>query len=166
MSTSDLYILNQKSVTHFAWFQNGWGSGPLAWDFIGKRHIADQAGRSMMDLGYLRRVWQLADDPRLTRGERIAMMLTFDHAYVPRASLQMAGEACREFNAAVLADPEFNCRTNNWAAIGDALIRLADMKLSRHARGACLSCTSVSDAWAAADKKQLANAWPIQARAA
>lgn len=161
MSTTDLYVLNQKSVRHAAEFQNGWGSAPLVWDYLGEKYITERPVYSL-DQQHLKRVWRLADDTRLTTGERTALMLTFDYGYVPRDKLKLAGEACQQFHADTSARPELANRVNHWAAIGAALIDLAGGKLSRHAKGAALSCTSVCDIWLSADKTTFAKAWPIE----
>lgn len=160
MSTSDLYILNKKSTTHFREFRNGWGSAPLAWDFIGEKYIPEKPVYSM-DSEYLRRVWALAGDTRLEACERIVMMMTFDRAFVPRDRLKEAGEACQDFGRMSSRSAGYHDRVNHWHDIGSALIEMSNAKLTRHARGAALSCTSVSDMWGWPEDDQLSRAWPI-----
>lgn len=157
MSTSDLYILNQKSVTHYAEFPNGWGSGPVVWEFIGNKYIENKPQYWEMNLSVLKEIWALAGSDKLEEDERIAMMLTFDKAFVPASHFKQAGHACIKFYDRSRTDE----RVNHWAAIGDALIGLSEQKLSRYARGACLSCTSVNDIWCGANAEHLASAWPI-----
>ncbi|MDI9407795.1 MAG: hypothetical protein QM523_00945 [Candidatus Pacebacteria bacterium] len=137
MSTSDLYILNKKSTTHFRGFRNGWGSGPVCWDYLAKKYGVPS---SMFDMNP---VWALASGGRLAHHERVAMMMTFDAAYVPMGKLQDAAESCERFGA----ESEDGARANHWTAFGAALRDAAKQRHNRFARGICLSCTSVSDNW-------------------
>lgn len=157
MSTSDLYILNKKSVTHFAKFRNGWGSGPVVWRHIGEKYVSDKPQYWEMDRRTLERIWALAGDRTLEIDERIALMMTFDHSFVPLKNLKEAGEACITFHRRVRDTGS----VNHWADIGEALIRLSKTKKSRHAQGAVLSCTSVGDVWLEADAARISKAWPI-----
>lgn len=157
MSTSDLYILNQKSTTHLAEFQNGWGSAPRCWDYLAGKYLG-QSGSAVMFGGDLtKRVWALARDERVSAEERLALMLTFDGAYIPIKHLEEAGVACEKFGEMC----ENGQTVNHWPAFGAALRKEASKKHSRHARGVCLSCTSVSDPWGHADETALAKAWSI-----
>jgi hypothetical protein len=153
MSTTDLYILNGKSTTHIAKFRNGWGSAPMAWDHLAAKYLAKKL--SFFD-GYSD-VWALADDDRLQHHEKVALMMTFDRAFIPIEHLADAAECCRKFGA------ECNIaeRVNHWPAIGDALAAAAQKKHRKHARGVVMSCTSVSDPWLQPDDKWLESAWPI-----
>lgn len=137
MSTSDLYILNKKSTTHFTEFRNGWGSAPICWDHLAKKYGVQS---SLFDM---KPVWDLASGDRLAHHEKIALMMTFDAAFVPLDMLSDAADACERFGAEI----NFPGRVNHWPAFGAAL-RLAEKKHhNRFARGVCLSCTSVSDNW-------------------
>ncbi len=158
MSTSDLYVLNEKSTRHLAEFRNGWGSAPVAWDFLATKYIAEKPLYSM-DKGHMQKVWDLASDPRLELCERAVLMMTFDRSYVPTANLRDAAEACAKFGALI----ENGRSANHWPAIGEALRRAATMRLGRHARGVCLSCTSVSDPWGNPAEDWLEDAWSIYA---
>ncbi len=156
MSTTDLYILNAKSTRHIAEFRNGWGSSPLAWDYLGGKYINEKPVYSLSPL-YLKKVWALADDARLEECEKVALMMTFDRAFIPMAYLGHAGNCCIKFGE-MCDNPE---RTNHWSAIGAAMIAEAAKKHTRHARGVAMSGTSVSDMWGWASADQLARAWPI-----
>tara|TARA_R110000737_G_scaffold342487_1_gene367363 strand:+ start:421 stop:906 length:486 start_codon:yes stop_codon:yes gene_type:complete len=155
MSTSDLYILNGKSTTHFAEFRNGHGSAPICWDFIGTKYI-DEKPIYSMDHGYLKKVWALASTDKLTHPEATAMLMTFDRAYVPMDCLEEAADGCIRFGEMC----EDGRRENHWPEIGEKLREAASMKHNRHARGIALSCTSVSDAWSWPSDEQLSCAWP------
>lgn len=153
MSTSDLYVLNQKSTTHLASFRNGWGSGPMCWDHLATKYLGEAVGM----FGDMRRVWNLAGDDRLADHEKIAMMMTFDRAYVPLDRLTDAAEACEKFGL----ECEDGARVNHWPAFAKALREAAQQKFNRHARGVCLACTSVSDMWVEPSADYLSNAWSI-----
>ena len=157
MSTSDLYIINQKSVKHFAEFRNGWGSAPKCWNYLAQKYLPSGEKYSMFNDAMNRRIWSLGSDPRVATEDRIALLMTLDNAFVPLGKLREAGEACIKFGA--------NCEdgqtVNHWPAFGEALLRAASEKLSRHARGIGLSCTSVSDPWSDASGDTLAKAWSI-----
>lgn len=156
MSTSDLYVLNGKSTTHLAEFRNGWGSAPIAWDHLAAKYIDEVPAYSMSE-SHLRKVWELASDERLEPYERCVLMMTFDRSYVPVANLTDAADACEQFGKAC----ENGRSENHWQAIGAALREAASRKLGRHARGVCLSCTSVSDHWINPSDDWLTKAWPI-----
>jgi hypothetical protein len=156
LSTSDLYLLNSKSVRHIAEFRNGWGSGPMAWDHLAAKYIPEKP-LFALDEAHMTKVWALFEDPRLARHERIALALTFDRSFVAVGDLKAAGEACARFGA----ECEAARRVNHWPAIGAALLMTAGGRIGPHARGVGLSCTSVCDPWADATPAQLANAWSI-----
>jgi hypothetical protein len=157
MSTSDLYILNQKSTTHLVEFRNGWGSAPRCWDYLASKYLSSLGRYSMYSDVMNKKVWALSSDTTVAEEDRIALMMTLDGAYVPVANLRKAGEACVKFGAAC----ENGQTVNHWPAIGEELLRVADEKHNRHARGVCLSCTSVGDPWLGADPNTLKKAWPI-----
>lgn len=157
MSTSDLYVLNKVSTTHFAEFWNGWGSAPVVWRYIGEKYVTDKPQYWEMDDKTLKQIWALASDPKLEVDERVVLMMTFDHSFVPIKHLKEVGEACITFHSRV-RDTD---RVNHWADIGEALIRLSAKRHSRFARGAVLSCTSVNDIWCQPGDEQIAKAWPI-----
>jgi hypothetical protein len=155
MSTSDLYVVNQKSTTWLAAFRNGWGSAPAAWDYLGKKYFGESY--HSMDSKELRKVWDLFGDTSLPGDERIVLAVTFDHAYIPLAHLKDVGEACITFHAKSYNGEQ----VNHWAEIGQSLIGLQGKHFSRFARGVALSCTSVSDMWGWPSDEQLAKAWSI-----
>lgn len=156
VSTSDLYIIYGKSVSHLAEFRNGYGSAPICWDYIGGKYLPEKPAYSM-DHNYLKKVWALADSGRLTEDERTCMMMTFDRSFLQLADLKGAAIACEVFGKKV----EDGRRENHWPAFAEALRDAATMKHNRHARGVALSCTSVCDPWGSENPEQLANAWPI-----
>lgn len=156
MSTSDLYVINGKSTRHFAEFRNGWGSAPIAWDHLARKYLGGVPSFSLSEDRYLQ-VWDLASGTRIKPYEKVVLMMTFDRAYVPIPHLNEAGKACERFGA----ECGDGGHANHWQAIGLALREAATKKLGRHARGLCLSCTSVSNAWGWPTAHQLEHAWPI-----
>ncbi len=154
MSTSDLYILNAKSTTHLAEFRNGWGSGPRCWDYLAAKYLGRVGSSMMLDM---QPVWDLARDERLAHHERVALMMTFDRAYTPIKHLSDAADACEKFGT----ECEDGKSVNHWPAFGAAFRSASAMKFSRHTRGVCLNCTSVSDVWGRPSTDWLENAWPI-----
>jgi hypothetical protein len=163
MSSSDLYVLNQKSVTHIAEFRNGWGSAPVVWEYLGEKYVPEKPIYAMGDDGYMRKVWALSRDERLLECERVALVMTFDWAYVPFANLTYMADKCEEF----FALSNDNRRENHWASIGASLRLEAGKKHHRHARGICISCTSVNDIWQHTSEtgRGFPDAWPIFKRA-
>ena len=137
MSTSDLYILNKKSTTHFMEFRNGWGSGPVCWDYLAKKYAVGD------NLFNMKPVWDLASGDRLAHHEKVALMMTFDAAYIPLKNLKDASDACILFGRESQGDGH----VNHWASFGAALLLASQQRHNRFARGVCLSCTSVSDNW-------------------
>lgn len=167
MSTSDLFILNQKSTTWVREFQNGWGSGPCIWDHLAARYFPNLNFTNYDRADYIgferknRMVWDLAEKSSpITSEERVALMMTFDKAYVPIAHLKLAGEACKEAFKQIRAFGHWK-GVNHWNAFGDTLIELAGRKHHRAARGVVLNCTSVAEMWLTPSEDYLTNAWPI-----
>lgn len=160
MSTSDFYILNQKSTTHIGSFHNGWGSGPVIWDYLGGKYIAEKPAYSM-DGAYLNKVWALAGDGRLSDSEKIALMMTFDRAYIPLDRIKEATDACLEVGNSITVHPDFQHRVSHWTNFSFFLNELSGKRFSRHARGVVLSCTSVSDCWEWPSEDWLTKAWSI-----
>lgn len=154
MSTTDLYIVNRSSTTHLAEFKNGYGSGPVAWDWLGARYLG-VTGR-MADDEYTR-LWALARDPTVKTEHRCVLMMTFDYAYVPFEHLSIMGQACKEFYQEIF-NPKLE---NHWDGIGDALIDLSTKRKSHYARGVAMSCTSVNNMWASYNHPDLSRAWSI-----
>lgn len=157
MSTSDLYIINQKSTRHLAEFRNGWGSAPRCWDYLAGKYLGEAGGSVMAGGDLSKRVWALAKDQSVSADERTALMMTLDGAYVPIPHLEAAGVACEKFGEMC----ENGRAINHWPAIGAELRKAAKLKHGRHAVGVALSCTSVCDPWIDAGPKELAKAWPI-----
>jgi len=155
MSTTDLYILNQKSTRHVAEFRNGWGSAPRCWDYLALKYLGEKT--AMFDLRGMQRVWDLAGDERLTADEKVALMFTFDRAYIPTKHLKDAGESMIAFGKAC----HDGVSVNHWPAIGEKLIELSAQKFHHVARGICMSPTSVSDNWCRPSECWLTEAWPI-----
>jgi hypothetical protein len=139
-------------VSHFDEFRNGWGSAPVVWDYLSEKYIPEKPVYSL-DKAHMDKVWKLASDDRLEGDEKLVLLMTFDFSYVPRDKLTEAADACKQFAVRTSHVPG----VNHWAAIGESLRKLADTKISRHARGACLSCTSVNDEWS--NNKE----WPLKA---
>ena len=112
---------------------------------------------NLLDESYLWKVWELADDDRLKHYEKVALMMTFDRMYIPLECLDDASEACEKFGT----ESYDGKRVNHWSAFASTLHELGKLKHNRHARGVCLSCTSVCDPWAEPSNDYLEHAWPI-----
>jgi hypothetical protein len=156
MSTSDLYILNSKSVTHVRAFHNGYGTAPRCWSHLADKYIPEKPDYAMDDQ-HLTKVWALANDDRLSLEEKICLMMTFDGAYVPLENLGQAAAACSLFGVHC----EDHRSVNHWPALGEVLQELSTQKFNRHAIGVALSPTSVCDPWADETEHALSEAWGI-----
>ena len=152
MSTSDLYILNKKSTTHLAEFQNGWGSAPFCWMQLSVKYLGKE-----FNLLNPTPTWKLAGQGRLQRFELIVLKMTFDRAYIPLANLSEAGAACIEFGTST--DITHKKMVNHWPAIGRTLQKASKRKYRPHVRGVSLSCTSVADCWGANVQDWIEGAW-------
>lgn len=167
MSYSTLYILNQKSTTEVAEFRNGYGSGPCIWDHLAERYLSHVNFKDYNRMDYVgierkwNMVWELAaEGTAITREERIAMMITFDKAYIPLPFLNHAGEACQLAYEQIV---EFGYwkGVNHWKDIGTALCDMSQDAFHHAARGVVLNCTSVADMWSQPSADYLENAWSI-----
>ncbi|NDV50574.1 hypothetical protein [Salipiger sp. PrR003] len=153
MSTSDLYIVNGKSLTHLAEFDNGWGSGPACWDHLSEKYLGD---RDPLGGKRSEKLWDLFDEGRLQGHEMLALMMTRELSYIPLKNLKDAAEACDQFGQECQKEGE----VNHWPAIAEQLRKAATMKHNRHARGVCLVCTSSGTDWED-DTEAFQKAWPI-----
>jgi hypothetical protein len=158
MSYSVLYVLNQKSASHFAEYGNGFGSAMVAWDYLIEKYLgigaSERWGRS-----YGKLIDELAACDRLSGDEKLVLFFCFNRAYIPLHQLEVSADACEEF-AAKIPWPD---RVNHWADIGRDLREIAKLPkrtLSRHARGVCLTTTDVQDSWRF-DKTWPEKAWSI-----
>lgn len=153
MSEAALCILNKKSATWIAGFQNGRGTGPRCWSYLAEKYLPGHDLDHGRD-GYAP-LWALVKGDRLAFHERLALLMTFDYAYIPLANLERAAEACEKFG--IECDhPE---KVNHWPAIGTALREAAKMRHSHHARGVALAC--LDDIWLFPAKDAFSRAWPI-----
>jgi hypothetical protein len=144
MSYSILRILNLKSASHFSEYGNGWGSAPVAWDYLIEKYLG--VGQSERWQGYGKLIDDVAACDRLEGDERLVLLFCYNKAFIPLHRLKESADACEEFAARI---PWPN-RVNHWADIGRDLREIAELPkrtLSRHARGACLTTTDVQDDW-------------------
>jgi hypothetical protein len=158
MSTSDLYIINKKSVRHIAEFSNGYGSAPPVWERLYDQYIHKPTDPPRHGMHKWNDSWKLYRDARLTAAERCCLMMTFDWAYLPLDMLEQAAWYCDEVG--VLTEEEG--RVNHWRAIGKTLMDASQKKWGQHARGVGLSCTSVCDLWIDCEPEDIAEkSWAI-----
>ncbi|AHC30544.1 hypothetical protein CC53_gp127 [Rhizobium phage vB_RleS_L338C] len=168
MSYSTLYILNQKSTREVAEYRNGWGSGPMCWDYLADKYLGHLNFTDYNRTDYIgferkwKMVWDLANDPKLQRCEHIAMRMTFDGAYAANADLKEVGELCQEFFTLVCKDTKRLGMVNHFMVLGLDLVKLSkERRRSRHMRGAVLNCTSVNNVWWTPTQELLGKAWSI-----
>nr|WP_250807410.1 hypothetical protein [Neorhizobium tomejilense] len=152
MSATIINVLNGKSATPFDEFENSWGTGPAAWDYLIEKYFGNDLITSK-ERG--RRIDALVRDDRLEGDERMVLLFLHDDAYIPLERLQVAAEACETFGTRI-TDKDL---VNHWQDIGRSLRRMAGAKLSRHARGACLTVTDQRDDWSEAGAAE--RAWSI-----
>jgi hypothetical protein len=167
MSTSDLYVINRRSTRWVQEFSNGWGSGPCIWDHLASKYLSEFNFTDYERSDYIGRdrkypmIWKLGNNSSpITTEEKIALRMTFDKAFVPKAHLKIAGEACVAAHGMIEAHGFWD-GVNHWRAIGEALIELSKRKFHWQARGIALSCTSVGDPWQFANNDDLDDAWAI-----
>lgn len=140
MSATILYILNGKSVTYFDEFENGWGTAPAAHEFlIEKYHGPNLPLEFRRDCA----IRDFIQDRKIEGDELMVLMFLMKDAYIPKERLRAAAAECETFGARIPDDGY----VNHWPAIGKALREMAEMMLSRHAVGACITSSDVMDHW-------------------
>jgi hypothetical protein len=157
VSSTVLYVLNQKSVSPFASFKNSAGTGPAAYDNILEKYMGPDLP-DVFERG--NHIDALIAGKRVDALEMFALLFLSERSYVPIDKLFMAGEMCEEFGGRIprhITRPHY---INHWPSIGQSLKEMAAANLSRHAVGACLTSTTVCDEWQNS-KGLSANAWPI-----
>lgn len=137
MSTSALCAVFKTKAVELAEYRNGWGTGPLIWDYLSKCYLDSKGWHTAGD-----ELWRLSKDESVPFSLRAAHVMTFDQALVRPGDLQSFGCLIEEA-ATVLSDwnPDY---VNHFAAIASDL---KSARLDRRALGVGLCCTSVSDAW-------------------
>ncbi len=159
MSYTIVNILNRKSVRAFREFDNSWGSGPAAWDWLWRRYMGGDP-RWIYSRQDAARLWDLLKLSETEKHHKIVLTLTYDHCYTPIADLAEVAEACIKFHE----DSDDGQWVNHWGAIGSAFKELSGFKFHQAARGVCLSQTSSGDLWRESDEL-LFTAFPVFARA-
>lgn len=110
MSTSQLVLVYPKSVrvAGVDSYQNGHGTSTVIWKYLEGKYLPklefSRLTMAMFDEELLGEIWRLADDPRLTVAERLAMMVTFDWVYCPTELLKPVSVYLREFGDQLAAD--------------------------------------------------------------
>ncbi len=158
MSATIIYALNSKSTTQLKTFRNGWGSAPVLWDYLSEKYLGLD-GMPFRE-NELQRLWDLAQDRRLTAEERICHMITFDRAFVPVKHLDAVGDACMTVYAAMPAKYRGG-RVNHWYGIGSLCTTLVERRFHHRCRGVCMAPTTVSDHWHRPNPEWMRNAWSI-----
>ena len=151
--------MNEKSVAGIDEYGNGWLSGPVLWDYLSEKYLGGKPTYSL-DKDHMDRVWKLAYDQNVEDDDRIALIMTFDYAYVGWDNLARAAEACAYVHLEITKN-DVN-RGSNWSRFAETLLQLSEQKRpTRFARGVALSCTSVSDPWEFPSKETFERAWEI-----
>lgn len=156
MSHTTTYKLFRTKVTEIGEHRNGWGSGPLVWDYLEEKYLPKlEYSRMILGGDKMREVWGLASDDRLAKHEKVALVATFDWSYCPTHRLTYAAEMLKRFyeeSSSVMPD-----RANHWSSIADDYIAAGKDK---RMLGVCISCTSVNDIWWGHPRNTTREPWP------
>lgn len=139
MSSTSTYELFSTKVNNIGEYRNSWGSGPAVWDYISTKLYGKKF--NIMDD---RNFWGCYKDDRLTIDELCVLLSTYDRAYVRVDKLLEFADSCEKVHRKLL-------ETTNWewshlesiAKDARSLYNVHDHR----AKGLCIGCTSVADAW-------------------
>lgn len=156
MSYTVVNILNQKSVTEFEEFANGFGAGPAVWRWLWEKYIGGEPRWITSDQG-MKQIWGLLTEDKTDRHDKIVLTLTYDRCFVPIADLNEVSDACFLFHEQSYTGEW----VNHWQKIGLAYQKMAKVKLNRFARGACITQTSAGDLWREGDPTMYERAFGV-----
>lgn len=75
--------------------KNSWRGSPAIWEIMGNKYCGH--GASMFDIGKMREIWNLVDNPDVPIAERIVLFTTLDKCLVKKEHLEKVIRAFREF---------------------------------------------------------------------
>lgn len=138
MSYSTLYAIYKTKAAEVSEYRNGWGSGPIIWDYLSKEFLGLPGWSFSNDSG----LWGLAIDPKVPLGLRACLAITLDYAMVLAKDAKIMAEAIRQ--GGFVMDKFAPDRVNHFPRIAHDM---SETKLDKRAIGFGLNCTSVSDTW-------------------
>ena len=137
MSCSTLFKYHGKKVYHVKDFRNGHGSGPSIWELVSQ--VCTGQKFRIFDTDNF---WPLYKSNKLSDSQRAVLLFTYDNNYVSRDNIKMFAKACIEVHQDILNKTDW--KWSHWEDIGNSIL---EAKLTKYAKGFCLRCTSVTDAW-------------------
>lgn len=84
---------NSESVADI---KNSFRGAMAVWNILGEKYCGRRA--SMFDLSAMKRIWNLADDKRVSLDERIVLCTTFDKCLIRKDDIPRVVTAFRNFN--------------------------------------------------------------------
>jgi hypothetical protein len=141
MSTSDLYKVYKTKAKHVAEYRNGWGTGPVLWDYLCVNHLG------LPDMDWLinsshHPMWALKVDKGIHRNMRLVHAMCHDHVIISKELMPAVADACDYVYK--YTHELFPNKANHWAEIAEDLRKI---KVDKRCLGVGLSCTSVCDNW-------------------
>ena len=84
---------NSESVADI---KNSYRGAMAVWNILGKKYCGH--GASIFDISAMKRIWNLADDKRVSLDERIVLCTTFDKCLIRKDDIPRVVTAFRNFN--------------------------------------------------------------------
>lgn len=98
MSHTELYRVRADGLIEPAdRFGSAWHGAPIVWGKLAEKYLGRNSAAWMLDPRLLRRLWGLADDPAVSRAERITLLSTFDRVLCEAARFSELNWAFDEF---------------------------------------------------------------------
>ena len=138
MSYSSLYKVFKKSSSCIEEYKNGYGTGPMIWDYLRDRiNLGSRWSSGYNDTA----LWALARDPKVPLHLRLCHVFTFDHAYCPFDKLGAMADALE------MAHEDICKESSTWTHFKEIAGDMRKVKNQRYLRGVGLNCTSVANVW-------------------
>lgn len=111
--TTIIHVYPGEKVENGEELRNSYGSAPIVWDYLIKKHINPYA--TMMNEKAIDELWKLWKNPKVPIHQRAVLMMTFDRAYVSKDYYRRAAQDIRMF---LRDNPTFGV-VNHWYHILD-----------------------------------------------
>lgn len=96
-STKIFAAFSDGDMVTVASISNAFQGAFHVWDTLVSKYMGSKLAFMMMDTKVMQRLWDLAEDPRLSPNERLVHLSTFDRVYVRRENMRAVADAIEAF---------------------------------------------------------------------
>lgn len=151
MSYTDFYFFNKnKEVIKRGKIKNAHRGARMIWEQLITLYLDNTSFRKLVEEDKMDKLWDLVNDERLTKYERICLLYTFDYALIDRKNIEELLEALKSMHLS----EEYDSLLEHFILIG------SEFKQNQEIEYLGINHNSIStDFWE--DKKDLNKSWLI-----